>query len=98
MNKEAWRLTDEEVDKYMKKGFGVAMEAQKAKRQAFEDGGGVILNPQALEVLYEALKESEILHYYLKEHYPDLEYPDTLRDGADSCGRRRLALAKAEEE
>ena len=59
MNAEAWRLTDDEVDKYMKKGFGVAMEAQRAKRQAFEDGGGVILNPQALEVLYEALKKAE---------------------------------------
>ena len=31
-------------------------EAQRAKRQAFIDNGGIILNPDALEDMYEALK------------------------------------------
>jgi len=53
---ECWKLTDQELEELKVRGGNVS-EAQKAKRRAFLDNGGVILNPDALTDLYEAAKE-----------------------------------------
>ena len=52
---EYWILTDEEKRALGLSGGDVAI-AQQAKRQAFIDNGGVILNSDALEDMYRALK------------------------------------------
>ena len=52
---EVWRLTDKEIRAVEFRGNNMA-EAQRAKRQAFIDNGGIILNPDALEDMHEALK------------------------------------------
>ena len=56
--REIWKLTDLEIRAVEFLGKNMA-EAQQAKRQAFIDNGGVILNPDALEDMYEALKHVE---------------------------------------
>ncbi len=52
---EEWRLTSEEMTELITKGWSVN-DAQKAKRLAYIESGRVILNPDALEDLYEALE------------------------------------------
>ncbi|KKM86351.1 hypothetical protein LCGC14_1279750 [marine sediment metagenome] len=51
-----WELTDREIRAVEFRGNNMA-EAQRAKRQAFIDNGGIILNPEALTDMYEALVE-----------------------------------------
>ena len=53
--KYIWKLTDEEVAECEQKGWSVA-ELQEARKRAYITNGGVILNPDALEDMYEALK------------------------------------------
>ncbi len=55
---EVWRLTDQEIKAVELSGGNLAV-AEGAKRQAFLDNGGVILNPDALSDVYEALKKVE---------------------------------------
>ena len=54
---EAYNNADQEIKAVGLSGGDVA-GAQRAKRQAYLDNGGVILNPDALEDMYEALKAS----------------------------------------
>ena len=50
-----WKLTDQEITELDAKG-GDKHEAQEAKKQAYREAGGIILNPDALEDMYEALR------------------------------------------
>ena len=50
--------------------------------------------PDLLEVAKEWLGILE----YLKEKYPEIEFPFSIRNGTDAGGRLRLAIAKAERE
>ena len=52
---EIWKLTDQEI-KAVELSRGSISEARRAKKQAYLDNGGLILNPDALTDLYEALK------------------------------------------
>ena len=52
---QVWQLTDQEIEEVTLRG-GSITEAQEAKKQAYLDSGGIILNPDALSELYEALK------------------------------------------
>ena len=52
---ELWKLTDEEILVIEARG-GNVIEAKRAKRQAYLEAGGIILNPDALTDLYEALE------------------------------------------
>ncbi len=54
MNNE-WKLTIQEVADVVAKG-GDVNAAQEAKKQAYRKAGGIILNPDALEEMYEALE------------------------------------------
>ena len=63
---EAWKLTDQEIAELVTRG-GSVYEAREAKKQAYIDNGGVILNPDALEDMYEALKA---INKYLETGYP----------------------------
>ncbi len=51
---------------------------------------------EACPDLLEAAKEWHDNWLYIREHYPDIELPFSVRDGADSFGRLRVAIAKAE--
>lgn len=54
--KYTWELTEQDIEKC--KHAGVDIDAlQEAKKRAFIENGGVIINPDALDDLYEALKE-----------------------------------------
>ena len=87
---EIWKLTDQEI-KAVELGGGDVAGAQRAKRQAYLDNGGVILNPNALTDMYEALKFfMNQLEAWEKLH-PDLKQWTQL---AKETGSR--ALAKAE--
>ena len=55
MYAEKWKLTNEELEILKEEGSYIAF-AQEAKKRAFIEAGGVILNPDALPDLYEALK------------------------------------------
>jgi len=54
---ELWELTDKETGEVYLRG-GDIVEAQRAKKQAYLDSGGLILNPDALADLYEACKQA----------------------------------------
>lgn len=51
----SWKLTEQEEIEVAYNNGDMA-EAQEAKKQAFREAGGIILNPDALEDMYEALK------------------------------------------
>ena len=53
--KGKWKLTDKEKAYCDETGADIP-KAQAAKKQAYLDTGGIILNPEALEDMYEALK------------------------------------------
>ncbi len=64
-----WRLTDEETARVLETGDeGDVIRAQDAKKKAYTANGGVILNPDALEDMYEALKA---INSYLTAPYPE---------------------------
>ncbi len=48
-----WELTEQEIEKCKQGGCSIG-ELQEAKKRAYIEHGGVILNPDALEDLYEA--------------------------------------------
>lgn len=52
---ELWKLTKKEIKAIEEQGGNIAL-AQEGKKRAFIEVGGVILNPDALPDLYEALK------------------------------------------
>ena len=52
---EIWRFTDQEI-RAVELSKGSISETRQAKKQAYLDNGGVILNPNALDDLYEASK------------------------------------------
>lgn len=56
MNYSEWKLTDQEMEECRDKGLSIN-GAQLAKKQAYIEAGGIILNPNALPDLYEALKD-----------------------------------------
>ena len=56
MGCKLWLLTDEETAEIIARGGGVSA-VQEAKKRAYVKAGGIILNPDALEDLYEALEE-----------------------------------------
>ena len=57
--KGEWKLTDEETARVLETGDeGDVIREQDAKKKAYTANGGVILNPDALEDMYEALKEA----------------------------------------
>ena len=80
-----YKLTDQEIAEVKATGGDIA-EAQKAKRQAYIDSGGVILNPYALEDMYEGLKG--LLRDYSTNPLNDSFY--------EACRRARQAIAKAD--
>ena len=54
------------------------------------------LHAAAPELLASA-KEWLELWFFVRDQYPEIELPNTLReDGTDACGRLRAAIAKAE--
>jgi len=57
---ENWRLTDAELAKLAEIG-GNAQVAQAQKKALFMANGGIILNPNALSDLYEALKYAKAI-------------------------------------
>ena len=69
---EEWRLTSEEMTELITKGWSVN-DAQKAKRLAYIESGRVILNPDALEDLYEALEGIKKLMATDFEDFEDFE-------------------------
>jgi len=79
-----WKLTDEEVSECVRIGCSV-FEVEEAKKRAYIANGGVILNPDALEDMYEAIR------WTLEDH----------RDGrvklpVSTHTQLRKALAKAD--
>ena len=84
---EQWRLTDQEIEA-IRLGGGDIGEAQQAKRQAYLDSGGVILNPDALTDLYEALKSFD--------RYLSASYPDNMKYKAYAVEQMEKALSRAE--
>jgi len=85
---EVWRLTDQEIKAVELSGGNLAV-AEGAKRQAFIDNGGVILNPDALSDLHKALKQFVDWQSECEEHKDVCLYREMLADG-------RRALSKAE--
>jgi len=65
---EVWKLTDQEIWELEMRGESVN-KAQERKKQAYIDGGGVILNPDALQDLYEACKLYQEHQRGTKGHY-----------------------------
>ncbi|KKN33631.1 hypothetical protein LCGC14_0801690 [marine sediment metagenome] len=57
MYTKPWELTDQEIAKVDESG-GSRYQARKAKKQAYIRAGGVILNPDALKDMYEAVKQA----------------------------------------
>ena len=57
-----WMLTDQERAEFDAVGCS-RQEVQEAKKRAYIDNGGVILNPDALEAMYEALKAAYNWYY-----------------------------------
>ena len=49
-----WKLTDQEIEECNYRGVSLGV-AQAAKKQAYIHNGGIILNPDSLYKLYEAL-------------------------------------------
>ena len=58
MSIREWALTNKEIAQLQASG-GDVVEAQEAKKQAYIKAGGIILNPDALEDLYEFAKQME---------------------------------------
>jgi len=56
MDYTEWKLTDQEIDECERMGVDIHT-VQEAKKQVYLKAGGIILNPDALSDLYEALKE-----------------------------------------
>lgn len=54
--KREWKLTDQEIAECRNRGISID-GAQTAKKQAYLKAGGIILNPDALPDLYEALRK-----------------------------------------
>lgn len=93
MNYADWKLTAEEEEECHRKGCSIG-ELQEAKKRAYIENGGIILNPGALADMYEALKG---IRDEGTRACQNLEYP--LRDtyNIDLVDRlARHALAKAE--
>ncbi len=55
---EEWRLTKEEEARVIAAGKGMSA-AQAAKKWAYREAGRTILNPDALDDLYEALRAAQ---------------------------------------
>lgn len=91
MNYTEWKLTDEEKAKCEQVGCSV-VELQEAKKRAYIANGGIILNPDALEDMYKALKEAIIAmgSLYRLQDYSSEEV-------ANSLATFKQVLAKAEE-
>ena len=50
-----WKLTDEDLAQCEAMGFN-PVEAQASKKQAYRNAGGIIINPDALSDMYEAVR------------------------------------------
>ena len=87
---ELWRLTDKEVRAVEFRGNNMA-EAQRAKRQAFIDNGGIILNHEALTDMYEVLKRG---FSYLEALDQDV-FPSPLKLREDMFSALAKAVSKA---
>ena len=87
---ELWRLTDEEK-RYLDERGGNVAKSQEAKKQAYIKAGGIILNPDALDDLYEALKGV----FDAQEMDGERVVVRTVPSSADVI-RMRDALARAE--
>ena len=85
MYTEKWKLTDDEIEIITQQGGDIAL-AQEGKKKAFIKAGGVILNPDALPDLYEALK------YVVRE----LDKADIIKKDSIFMEMPNKALAKAE--
>ncbi|KKN71480.1 hypothetical protein LCGC14_0420590 [marine sediment metagenome] len=61
----------------------------------FQGIGDAHLMATAPEIL-EVCKEWLDLWLYIRDRYPDIELPPSIKSGADACGRLRQVIAKAE--
>ena len=87
---EAWKLTDKEVAECVHAGCSIA-ELQGAKKKAYIANGGIILDHDALEDLYEALKLTRDNLQTLSD--AAIHYKKTFSANLDILNK---ALAKAE--
>ncbi len=83
---EEWKLTDKEVTECVRSGCSVT-RVQEAKKRAYVANGGVILNPDAFEDMYEALKGMMEI--------AEIAMPDTYFKTDSRVNKTRQALAKA---
>ena len=92
---EVWRLTDQEIACIEEVDGGGINEAQKRKKEAYIKAGGVILNPDALVALYEALKR--LVNTYIVNPGTKNEFVSLMEIGVPpEWENARKALAKAE--
>jgi len=86
MSTQSWKLTDQEISECQLMGGSIG-KLQEAKRQAYLNSGGVILNPEALDDLYEACNRAlTIIESNLGDTHPL------------AVEKLREALAKVEKE
>ncbi len=98
MGHEEWKLTCKEMSEVVRCG-GNLYKAEEAKRKAYIEAGGVILNPDALEDLYEACKMALWALEGGKVYVGDVDCgTEWVEDSArpDAIAKAQKAIAKVE--
>ena len=91
-----WRILESEwngADHYIISGYGADTSCICKMTEDNEEANAQLI--AAAPELLEACEEWLGTWLYLRDKYPDIEIPLTLRGGSDACGRLRAAITKA---